>query len=210
MNANDQKRFTELIAGVHDFYGKPITKFAAQVWWQACQSFDYEQLSKAFSSHLMDPERGQFLPKPADIVRAVQGTSSDRSLIAWGKVLDAMQRVGAYTSVCFDDPAIHATIEDLGGWAKCCRSTHDELSYLQKRFCDSYKAYANRGHFDYPARLAGEHEQANAGKGYKDQAPTLIGDPDAAKQVLRLGSTTGKTQITAGDAVQNLRIGRAA
>jgi hypothetical protein len=53
------------------------------------------------------------MPKPADIVRNLQGTASDRSLIAWGKLLEAMRRVGAYRSVAFDDGAIHAAVEDM-------------------------------------------------------------------------------------------------
>ena len=45
-----------------------------------------------------------------------------------------MQRVGAYQSVAFDDPVIHAVIEDLGGWTKLCRSDLKELSYMEHRF----------------------------------------------------------------------------
>jgi hypothetical protein len=47
------------------------------------------------------------------------------------------ERVGAYQDVVFDDPAIHAVIEDCGGWPKVCRTELKELSYLQHRFCES-------------------------------------------------------------------------
>jgi hypothetical protein len=162
----------------------------------ACETFDVEQVSKALSAHLMDPERGQFMPKPADIVRQLQGTNTDRSLIAWGKVLDAMQRVGAYATVCFDDGLIHAAITDMGGWMQLCRGKVDELPFLQKRFCDGYKAYANRGDVVYPAVLLGEHEIANNAKGYVSASPVLIGNPDKAVRVRQSGVIGPKTQIT--------------
>lgn len=196
MKPQEQKQFLEVLAGVHDFYGKDLSKFAVAVWLQACETLDVEQVTKALSAHLMDPERGQFMPKPADIVRQIQGTSTDRSLIAWGKVMDACQRVGAYTSVCFDDGIIHAAIEDMGGWVKLCRSKTDELGYIQKRFCDSYKAYATRGDTSYPALLIGEHDIGNAVKGYAPFAPVLIGNPEKAQRVLARGNAAPKTQIT--------------
>jgi hypothetical protein len=143
---------------------------------------------------------------PADMVKQLQGTQTDRSLIAWGKVLDAIQRVGAYQSVAFDDGVIHAVVEDLGGWVKVCRGNLDELSFMQKRFCDSYRAYARRPDMSYPARLVGEHDQQNALNGYGASQTALIGDPKRADQVLREGSTVPKTLITmAGTALPDVR-----
>ena len=194
MQVSEKPKFLEVLAGVHDFYGKELSTFAGAVWWQAVAGFDLEQATKAFSSHLMDAERGQFMPKPADIVRQLQGTQTDRSLIAWGKVLDAMKRVGAYQSLAFDDGAIHAAIVDLGGWPAVCRTSTDDLPFLQRRFCDSYRAYVRRGEFPYPAKLIGESEQHNAAKGYSAPPPLLIGDPNKARLVLESGGT--KSQIT--------------
>jgi len=196
MKHTDRTKLIEVLTGVHDFYGRDLSKFAIAVWEQACDSFDVEQVTKALSAHLMDPERGQFMPKPADIVRQIQGTHGDRSLIAWGKVLDSLQRVGAYASVCFDDGVIHAVIEDMGGWVKLCRSKTDDLGYLQKRFCDAYKAYSQRGDVRYPAKLVGEHEMENSLRGYTTAPPMLIGNPDKAARVLQNGSAGGKVQLT--------------
>jgi len=189
-------KFLEILGGVYDFYGRELSAFSAQVWLQACESFDVEQVSKALSAHLMDPERGQFMPKPADIVRQLQGTNTDRSLVAWGKALDAMQRVGAYESVAFDDGIIHTVIEDLGGWSKLCRSNMDELQFVQKRFCDSYKAYASRPGHEHPSYLPGAHEIENRMNGRKTQKPVLIGSPEKAAEVMRLGVDGSKTKIT--------------
>jgi hypothetical protein len=190
------KRFHEVLAGVHDFYGKDLTPFALQVWELACSQFDVEQVTKALSAHLMDAERGQFMPKPADIVKQLQGTNSDRALLAWGKVFDAMQSVGSYKSVVFDDGLIHAVIEDLGGWPKICRYSNEELQFLQKRFCDSYRAYAGRKDVTYPAQLTGEHDQQNAKFGHVSMnGPMLIGDKQKALDVKSSGVSGPKTQM---------------
>ena len=196
MHATDRAAFRDLLADAMAFYRRDVSTFALSVWWQACQSFDFEQVAKALTAHAMDPERGQFAPMPADIVRQLQGTRTDRSLVAWGKALDAMQRVGAYTSVAFDDGVIHAVIEDMGGWVALCRTTMDELPFTQKRFCDTYRAYASRGDVTYPGLLVGECDANNALKGYRTNPPALIGNPERAKAVMQGGSSQPKTLIT--------------
>lgn len=202
MKPTEKRAFLEVLSGVYGFYRQELTTFVCTVWWEAMESFELKQVSKAFSTHLMDPEHGKWLPKPSDVVRALQGTQSDRALIAWGKAMDAAARVGAYASVVFDDPLVHAVIEDLGGWPKFCRCEMAELPFLQSRFCSAYKAYANRGEgLAYPAKLVGESEAANRTKGHETAAPVFVGDPALARHVMTTGSARPKTLITAGDAV---------
>jgi hypothetical protein len=202
MQSTDRAAFKTLLGDVMGFYRQDVSTFALSVWWQACENFELEQVRKAFTSHAMDPERGQFAPKPADVVRQLQGTFTDRSLIAWGKVLDAVRRVGAYQSVTFDDPAIHAAIVDLGGWPKVCRSEMEELAFIERRFCAMHKAYSLRPDIPYPSKLIGQHEADNQGAGYEAPKPYLIGDAKRAEAVLQNGSS-GRTQITkAGDALR--------
>lgn len=195
MNAQDKPAFKDLITQALAFYRQDVSGFTLTVWWQACAPFSMEQVHKAFTAHAIDAERGRFPPMPADIVRQLQGTQTDRSLIAWGKVLDAMQRVGAYSSVVFDDGAIHAAIEDMGGWSKVCRSTMDELPFVQKRFTEAHRAYSARPGISFPAKLLGEHEVANRMQGKRVAPPMLVGDPAKAKEVMALGLEGPKTQI---------------
>lgn len=162
MRAEDRAEFVRLLSDVMAFYRQDCSEFAISVWLQACDPFDMEQVRKAMTAHATDPERGQFAPKPADIVKALQGTHADASLLVWGMVHGAMATVGAYRSVDFGSPAIHAAITDLGGWPFLCRTSINDLPFVQKRFCDSYRVYRARGADGAPAYLAGESESMNA------------------------------------------------
>jgi hypothetical protein len=208
MTPKDKPSFMQLMTDAMAFYRQDVSNFALGVWWEACKGFDLEQVTKAITAHAMDPERGQFAPKPADVVRQLQGTRTDRSLVAWGKVLDAMQRVGAYTSVVFDDGLIHAVVEDLGGWVEMCRGELKDLPHVERRFCESYRAYVAKGDVQFPAMLPGVHQLQNAMNGRKSAPPVLIGNPDAARQVAQIGSDAPKTQIThVRESFDQLRIG---
>ena len=197
MQQHERAEFGQLVTDVLAYYRQDASRFVLDLWWNACQPFDFQQVQKAMQRHATDPEHGQFAPKVADLVRILAGTTTDRASLAWGKVLEAMSAVGAYTDVVFDDPAIHAAAEDMGGWPKMCRTETKELGHLQHRFMQSYRAYTERGQFDFPKRLGGdrspdsEYEKA----GLKLPRPALIGNPERAKQVYQQGGN-GKTAIT--------------
>ncbi len=199
MNQSDQARFAALLTDVLAFYGQAVSGFALSVWWEACKGFEYEAVQRALSRHATDPERGMFAPKPADVVRQVQGTPTDRAARAWSVTLDAASRVGAYTDVVFDDPIIHAAIEDMGGWVALCRTDTDRLSYLQHRFTEAYRAYANRGDLTtYPRKLTGDRspDETYLSRGLPPPKPVLIGDAARAQLVLTNGSTAGRLRLS--------------
>ena len=213
MQEADRADFAQLVTDVHAYYRQDCSNFVLNVWWAGCERFDLDQVKKAMNAHATDPESGRFCPKLADIVKVLAGTSTDRAAIAWGKVHEAMGSVGAYTDVVFDDPAIHAVIEDLGGWPKVCRTELKEMGFLQHRFCEGHRAYTGRGTFAYPRRLLGDrspdHEWKRAG--LSAPRPALVGDPERARQVFEAGSAAGKTAITFNAATSVLpQIGGAA
>jgi len=207
MHQSDEPRFVQLLSDVMAYYGKDASPFMMDVWLDACKNVEFEQVAKAINAHVKDAERGQFAPKVADIARLLVGTTTDKAALAWGKVLGAMGSVGAYQDVCFDEPAIHAAIVDCGGWTKMCRTDLNELSYLQHRFCNAYKAYVGREVFEYPRQLAGDRgsDALYAKRGLPPPRPVLVGNPEQAKRVLALGGAGGP-QITFNNVVDVLAI----
>lgn len=196
MNKNQQKMAA--LAEVAELYGATISPAAVGLWDSALEPYEVEQVRKAFAAHMRDPDGGRFMPKPAHLMKFLEGNSTDQAALAWGKALEAAGSVGAYTDVVFDDPAIHATIEDLGGWPKFCRTETAELSYLQHRFTQSYQAYAHKGDFAYSRKLNADRspDDVYTARGLPPPNPALVGDSAKAKEVYRLGSTGGKTAIT--------------
>ena len=208
MQVSDKPKFKTLLENVMSYYRQDTSTFVLDLWWGACKNFDFEQVQKAMTAHAVDPDVGQFAPKVADIVRVIAGTKTDRSALAWGKVFEAMQRVGQYQDVVFDDPAIHAVVMDLGGWTKICQTTETEISYLQHRFCEAHRAYTGRGTFDFQRVLIGlrspDHEYTM--RGFPVPEPVLIGNPEQAKKVYSHGKIGQKVQVTLGESIKNLAL----
>jgi len=205
MTADDKPAFARLLTDALAFYRQDVSAFTLTVWWAACEAFDMEQVRKGLTAHALDPERGQFAPKPADLMRVLHGTQADRSLVAWGKLMDAIRAVGAWRSVVFDDGAIHAAIEDMGGWPKVCRSGLDELPFLQRRFCELHRSYSMRADGVFPGILIGDAEATNRHAGQPVEPPVLVGDAALAMEVRRIGVVGPKTPMVLAGMLPQLR-----
>lgn len=181
MQASEKQDFYALIADVLGYWKQDVSEFALAVWWSGCQRFDFDQVSHALSDHATDPDKGQFAPKVADIVRILGGTKTDRSLREWGRVHESMSSVGSYQDVDFGDGATHAAIRDMGGWPKICRTEVDQLSYLQHRFCELYKTHD--GQCEGAPALMGDRspDDAYVKKGLKPPEPRFIGGGNPTK-----------------------------
>ena len=92
MLESDKTELLRIISDVHKFYRQDCTTFALGVWWQTMQQFDLGAVKDALGRHAMNPDTGQFLPKPADVVKMLQGSTNDSALIAWTKVSSYFQR----------------------------------------------------------------------------------------------------------------------
>ena len=74
------------------------------IWWQALKHCEFGEVKAALNAHVVNPDKGQFMPKPADVMEFLQGSSESQALKAWSVVAKTMREVGAYSSVQFADP----------------------------------------------------------------------------------------------------------
>lgn len=190
MHANDKKRFATLLSGIADYYGKELSNGVISLYWQGLLNYDIEAIEKALWDHTQNPDNGQFMPKIADITRAMQGRTQDQAAIAWSKVDQAVRRVGTYQDVAFDDPIIHRVIADMGGWIWFGNQVEDEWPFVARNFENRYRGYRLRGEVpDYQPVLLGMANAHNQQEGFKKNPPILIGNQNQAKSVM-LGGTS--------------------
>lgn len=189
MTPQDYAEFSKLITSIAELYGqKAPSEFVISIWWQAMKDFDIKTVRQALSAHVMNPDNGQFMPKPADVVRLLGGTTQDRALVAWSRVAEAVRRVGNWESVVFDDHIIHAVIYEMGGWVALGSKTDKEWDFVKNEFVSRYRSYSHGETPNYPPVLVGMFETQNRMNGFKSQLPRLIGDKEAARKVMANGS----------------------
>lgn len=201
MKPSDMKELIAVLSRVHDVYGKPYDPGVAELWFAALAQFTIEDVRIALTRHIQNPDTGQFMPKPADVVKMLHGGTGVQGMAAWTKVEQAIRLIGPYQSVVFDDPIIHRVIEDMGGWVRLASlPTDEDLKFAGLEFGKRYQGYKLRGGVgdEYPYRLVGIAEAHNAKCGYEVAPPKLVGDPEKAAVVSDGGRGGQSLQITDG------------
>lgn len=208
MTENDFEKFRDGLTGVYAFYDKEINTFALDLWWNALKHYDLAAITQAFNRHVVNTESGKWLPKPADIIRMLQGSTQDAALMAWAKVDKAVRHKGTYVDVVFDDPVIHRVLHDMGGWIALGQKNEDEWPFVAKEFENRYRGFRERSEIpEYPAVLTGIANAHNRSQGLKLQSLVMIGNEASCERVMNGG--TDKPLIgfkQAGSAVPDLRL----
>jgi hypothetical protein len=199
IDPDDKREFATIMEATMAVYGREVTKPVMQLYWSALIEYDMPAVRKAFGAWIKNPDAGQFPPKPADIIRMIDGATGDRAMVTWSKVDKAIRMVGHYQSVAFDDPIIHRVIDEMGGWRKLASlPSNKDLEFASLEFIKRYRAYALAGGVtEYPAYLIGESEAVNGKNGHRGHDPVqLIVDQAKAREVARLGSQGPTLRVT--------------
>lgn len=191
MREQNRSEFSQLIADVYKFYRAECSSFALQIWWGAMTAYDIQAVREALGRHTMNPDTGQFLPKPADVVKMLQGSTQDSALTAWTLLEKSIRQIGPYQSVCFDDLLINRVVSDMGGWTDFGKLKDDELPFRRNEFVTRYRAFKMRSERpEYPSKLIGIAEFINAPNGKAIAPPVLIGNQQKAAEVFAQGGET--------------------
>lgn len=191
----EQKRkFASLITGMADYYKAEISRTALAIYWEGLRQYSYDAIEKACWAHTqLADEAGRWMPKNADIIKMIEGGTTDRSMLAWSKVDQAIRVRGTWDDVVFDDPIIHRVLADMGGWVLVGGKDDKEWPFIGKEFQQRYRAYTQRGNSpEYPAQLTGIANAQNYSSGRPLLPPILLGDTEKAKQVLKGGANAAQ------------------
>jgi hypothetical protein len=114
------------------------------------------------------------MPTPAEL-RELAGELklTDRAEIAWAVFERAVTQQGGFRSVCFNDPAINATVLSLGGWEPLCSMpAHEFDAFLRPKFLKAYEANCRAGRG--AGALSGGFAKENSLGGHQSPAVVLI------------------------------------
>lgn len=203
MRDDEQAEFGRMWNDCWAMYSKTVSPGILNLAFQALRRYELADIARALTRHMNDPDAGQFAPKPADVVRNIDGSKETRAMQGWSKAEKAIRSVGPYQSVVFDDPIIHAVIADMGGWCALNTITEEELPFKAREFEKRYQGYALRPPTEYPRKLLGISEATNTKGGFKTPQPILIGDTKRAQLVYEGGSEcSGPKMVRMGSEAQ--------
>lgn len=202
LQPSDRPEFLRALKRLYSLYRVELSDDVVDLWWEILVDYDLPAITMGLTRHVRNPDTGQFLPKPAEIIKHIGGTTQDAAQIAWSKVLGAIRKVGSWMDVAFDDPLIHSVLGDMGGWVLLCSTLEEEMPFRAREFENRYRGYARQQSIPTRVpRLTGRINTDNAAKGLTEalEPPMLVGDADKCLQVLGLSDRAGGTPIVQAD-----------
>jgi len=193
MLPEDKPNFVSLMSNIAELYKDKLSVARLEIYWRCLQHYSIETLRKALDAHVLNPDQGQFMPKPADIVRLLEGGNITKALQAFNKVKRAVEQVGSYSSIVFDDPITHVVIEQMGGWMQLCKLYDKEFSFKSLDFQKLYVRYVHQKPFRHPKQLTGTMDGVNLRNGYLTKPPVFFGDQELAMKVYQEGEEKNTT-----------------
>uniref|UniRef100_A0A6H2A2B1 DUF6475 domain-containing protein n=1 Tax=viral metagenome TaxID=1070528 RepID=A0A6H2A2B1_9ZZZZ len=173
----DHQLFVKHFTGLCELYSREATEALLDIYYLALQEMSNENFVKAVQRVIQSHSYSN-LPAPAEFLGS---SSDDAAIIALDKVERAVQKWGAYHTVVFDDPVIHATISALGGWIHVASAIPvDQWKWFVKDFIKTYKAFASNPRPEIPRVLVGIWEGQNCAINNKPMDTVYIGDRQRA------------------------------
>lgn len=159
-----------LLKAFFEARGIKVTADSLRMWLDAL--CDLTEAELEFALRRFNRDSTDF-PTPAAVRRFAgpKGMSDEqRAAQAWDIVTAAIREHGAYQSIDFSDRIVNAVIRSYGGWERLCGEPSDQLTWIRKRFLESYVACARTGNGD-ASPLPGIAEREN---GFARERPLPI------------------------------------
>jgi hypothetical protein len=122
------------------FVGKEKpSKQLIEIYFRALQQYDIEQI-KDCCNILIKTWGFKFLPLPAEFIKIISGTESDKSILAWENVIKQLNEKGV-NNVDFNEPTTRA-INSCGGLMSIGHCEIEKLDFKRKTFLENYKVMA--------------------------------------------------------------------
>lgn len=77
MHDDEKRAFRDLMTGIAAYYDRKLDPTTVAIYWRGLADLPLDAVRAALNAHVQDPKAGQFMPKIADIRRAIESTRED-------------------------------------------------------------------------------------------------------------------------------------
>jgi hypothetical protein len=137
MTNTDREEFAKKIVGLSEVFKDPLSEMSIEIYFDALSGFDIDEVSQGITS-VVKSRVYNGMPKPAEIIEAIEGGTGVKALSAWDQVISDVRRRGRLQGGKFDDPAITQAVRLCGGWEKICDTEEKNIQFVKKEFIEAF------------------------------------------------------------------------
>jgi len=172
MTVGDRQRFAVVLGWMAETFAEALSPARVEGYFRALADLEIGEVEAAVRVCM---RTSKFFPKPAEFWEALNGSPEDGAELAWVRFLGAVRDLGAYESVDFGDPVIHAVVTDMwGDWPQACRLETNEVPFRHQDFVKLYRVRARQGGDLRQGHLVGLVEADNRRCGFLAYLPPVV------------------------------------
>jgi hypothetical protein len=80
MELHDMPAFAQIMIDLGELYYQSLSEVLIELYWATLKRFDIAAIRHAVDTHIHNPDVGQFMPTPADIVRCLESSATNNML----------------------------------------------------------------------------------------------------------------------------------
>lgn len=141
MQMQDKSKFTSLMAGMGELYGKVILGSQVDFYWDTLQNFEMKDIRQAFKSHIHNSIDGQYFPTLRELLQFIAGDHTSKVEQAWLIVEDAFHQIACYESFVLTDPITQSVLAEMGGWLKPRSALLKDMYFYAIEFKELYREF---------------------------------------------------------------------
>jgi len=167
---NFRVQFIKALGGLAAVLNEDISKERILAYYEMFKNQDHGAVLEAIDKAGLFCK---FFPKPAELFELMGGGKGGGKdpAVAWQEVMKAVENIGPYANVVFEDGAIAAAILALGDWPTLCEMNYKELALqrIPARFAALYAEAVRRGQHQAEGKVYGVIDRDNSARGYESE-----------------------------------------
>jgi hypothetical protein len=197
MDQGDFANFTAQLTALSEIYGKSLSTAGVGLYWAILKDYSWSDIEKAFKT-ILKSHKYPTMPTPAHFIECIIDT--DVAAIQAVNELKILQiAYGPDVSLEIDDPAMVATIKNLGGWVAFNDKLHEANDFdhaqLIRDFRRLYAHHIKNRTVPSSMKLIGRTEVNNIAHGWQEGTTLRLPDGSTMEVRPKKVSLKGPAQI---------------
>ncbi|MFW5804152.1 MAG: DUF6475 domain-containing protein [bacterium] len=145
MENEKTKILKELLTGMAEMFSDTLSENRFCLYLSVLRQYDIDTIRKA-SFKIISTRKYLKMPTIGEFLENIHGNIDDLAEVEAAKIMWAIERVGPYKSVVFDDPVTQAVIASYGGWPALVDEADKEhkKKWFRNDLVKIYKAFSNK------------------------------------------------------------------
>lgn len=148
---NEEKDFLcELIYAMGENFSANLSETGVKLYVATLSQYKISEIREA-ADKIIRHRKYKNMPTIGEFLEYIHGNTDENAELEASKIMTAIQRIGPYRSVFFENATTQAVIEQYGGWPALINESekYPNMALFKKEIAKTYKALAREGKCSY-------------------------------------------------------------